>query len=292
MKTKFSFDFVVGVIAGFFYILNIALVSAIIFLLTPLGKWAPSKKIQKRMVSIIHQFIAIWTDINRMIMSFVINTRIEVDGTDGLDVNDWYLVTANHQSWVDTCVLYEVFNHKIPFLRFLAKQELLWLPFIGQSCWLLDFPLLKRCCKKSGKEKDLETTQKACEKFKLTPTAVMTFVEGTRYSPEKAQKQHSPYQHLLLPRAGGMALILSSLGEHIHQYLDVTIIYPEGHCTLWDFFCGRIKRIVVNVQKRPITPDFVGDYRNDPVFREKFQSMLNQLWKEKDEFISNILAAK
>jgi 1-acyl-sn-glycerol-3-phosphate acyltransferase len=49
-------------------------------------------------------------------------------------------------------------------------------PVIGLAWWALDFPFMKRYGKEflakhpELKGKDLETTRKACEKFKYTPS--------------------------------------------------------------------------------------------------------------------------
>ena len=63
------------------------------------------------------------------------------------------------------------------------------------------------------KGRDFETTRKACEKFRHTPTSVINFVEGTRFSVEKRDRHNAPYRHLLRPRAGGFAVAMSSMGE-------------------------------------------------------------------------------
>ena len=57
--------------------------------------------------------------------------------------------------------------------------------------------------------KDVEATRKACEKFKFSPISIMNFVEGTRYTEEKHEKQKSPYTHLLKPKAGGVAFVIT-----------------------------------------------------------------------------------
>ena len=55
----------------------------------------------------------------------------DVEGVETLDRSEWYLVLANHQSWVDIAVLQRIFHRKIPFLKFFIKKELLWLPILG-----------------------------------------------------------------------------------------------------------------------------------------------------------------
>jgi 1-acyl-sn-glycerol-3-phosphate acyltransferase len=138
--------------------------------------------------------------------------------------------------------------------------------------------------------KDQETTRRACEKFALIPTSVMNFLEGTRFTPAKHARQQSPYQHLLKPKAGGIALALNAMGDKFRSILDVTIVYPDGAPTFWHFLCGRVKRIVVRVQTLPVPRDLAtGDYAGDPAVRDAFQKWVQQLWLAKDVQIASLL---
>ncbi|GAB4275364.1 MAG: acyltransferase [Candidatus Promineifilaceae bacterium] len=241
-----------------------------------------------------------WITGNSVWMAFTQTCTWDVSGLDdnGLTNDGWYLVVSNHQSWVDIFVLQYIFNKRIPFLKFFLKQELIWVPIIGLAWWGLDFPFMKRYSKEEIrrrpelKGKDLETTRKACEKFKLTPVSVMNFLEGTRFTPAKHAKQAAPYQHLLRPKAGGIAFVLAAMDGQIRTMIDVTIAYPEGIPTAWDFFCGRVHHIKVFVDKRPIPSHLLsGDYTNDPDFRQTFQTWVNDLWYEKDKRLSQMLAS-
>ncbi|MBT0570509.1 acyltransferase [Curvibacter sp. CHRR-16] len=207
----------------------------------------------------------------------------------------WYMVVCNHQSWVDIVVLQHVFNGRIPFLKFFLKQQLIWVPFLGLAWWALDYPFMKRYSLSYLRKhpemrgKDLETTRLACQKFSRTPTSVMNFLEGTRFTPEKRARQQSAFQHLLTPKAGGFALALQVLGERFQSVLDVTIHYPDGIPTLWDLLTGRVARLQVHVHARPIPPDVrQGDYANDPEFRARFATWVNQVWHDKDALLERL----
>ena len=58
------------------------------------------------------------------------------------------------------------------------------------------------------KGKDVEMTRRACEKFRDTPTSILNFIEGTRFSDQKRVDRQSDYRNLLKPRAGGFAAAL------------------------------------------------------------------------------------
>ena len=54
----------------------------------------------------------------------------EFSGLDNLNRRNWYLVIANHQSWLDIVVLHRLFNRKIPTLKFFIKDQLKWVPLL------------------------------------------------------------------------------------------------------------------------------------------------------------------
>lgn len=238
-----------------------------------------------------------WISINNLNQTLSSNTDWDVNGVSKLSLNDWYLVISNHQSWVDILVLQRVFNRKIPFLKFFLKKELIWVPFLGIAWWALDFPFMQRHSKSflaknpHLKGKDLETTRKACEKFQHKPVSVMNFVEGTRRTEQKAK--NSPFNHLLKPKAGGMAFVLGAMGQQLHKMLDVTIYYPDGVPTFWDFACGKLKRVRVDVTVTSIgdiinSDVYSANYFEDPAQRVKFQAWLNEIWTKKDTTLEQL----
>ncbi len=214
----------------------------------------------------------------------------DVEGIDALNPRGWYLVSSNHLSWVDILVLQKVFLGHIPFLKFFLKRELIYVPVIGLAWWALDFPFMRRKGGiKSGKT-DLANTRKACERFKLVPTSVMNFLEGTRYTAHKHAHQRSPYRHLLKPRIGGLAIALGTMGEMFDCLLDVTLVYPRGVPTFWDILAGEVREIVVRVRQVSIPAGLLGgDYEGNPAYRAAMQAWVTELWARKDEQIARLL---
>jgi 1-acyl-sn-glycerol-3-phosphate acyltransferase len=137
--------------------------------------------------------------------------------------------------------------------------------------------------------KDREATRRACEKFRHLPVSVMNFTEGTRFTPAKHDAQKSPYVHLLKPKAGGVAFVIDAMGDAIRQILDVTIVYPDGPTSMMDMIAGRIREIRIHIRRIPIPSAMRGDYEGDAVFRERFQTWVNELWTEKDARIASML---
>ncbi|MBW3671793.1 MAG: 1-acyl-sn-glycerol-3-phosphate acyltransferase, partial [Acidobacteria bacterium] len=175
------------------------------------------------------------------------------------------------------------------------KRELIWVPFAGFAWWALDFPFMSRHSEQFLAEhperrgEDLAAIRKACEKFRLVPTTLANFVEGTRFTPEKHDARSSEYRHLLRPRAGGLALALDSMGEQFESLIDVTIFYPGGAPTFFEFLAGETGQVVVLVKERPIPRDAIGgDYARDRDYRETVHGWVNGLWTEKDKMLEEL----
>ncbi|PAJ72638.1 acyltransferase [Pseudoalteromonas sp. NBT06-2] len=234
-------------------------------------------------------FAGRWVACNSLIQNVLTPFKLEVTGIEDLKPKDWYLVIANHQSWVDILVMQRLLHNRIPFLNFFLKKELIYVPFLGVAWWALDFPFMSRTSKAQLKNnpslrgKDIETTRKACEKFKEVPVSIVNFVEGTRFTEYKHKRQKSPFKQLLKPKAGGVAFVLQAMGEQLSKIVNITIHYPDGIPTFVDFASGKVKRIQVHVEVIPISDALIGDYSNDIDFRVQFQSELNKLWQDKEQ---------
>lgn len=266
------------------------LVLALIKLLLPI---APVRRLLSRMIILVAET---WIGINNlMIRLFTRDQRWEIEGKEHLKRDGWYLVLSNHQSWVDILVLQYVCNQRIPFLKFFIKSQLIWVPFLGLAWWALDFPFMKRYSKEHLEKhpelrgKDVEATRRACQRFAELPVSVMNFVEGTRFTPGKHERQKSPYRHLLKPKVGGVAFVLETMGETLRSIIDITIVYPDGRPTLTDLLSGRVRRVRIHVQRREIPRELLGgNYENDLAVRERFQQWINGIWAEKDRLIGSM----
>ena len=291
-------SFTLGPISFFVIILNTLMLGIFLHIVALARLIVPVPSWQQQCERAILWMISNWLAVNDF--NYWLTQKIEWDiaGLKGLSRNKWYLVTCNHQTWLDILVLLRIFDGHIPFPRFFLKQMLIWVPVVGTVAWALDMPFMKRYSRKVLQQhpelrgKDLETARKSCERFKERPVSILNFLEGTRFTPQKHARQESPYRHLLRPRAGGIAFALSAMGEYFDGLLDVTVIYPDGRATFWDFFSGKVPRIVVRVEQIAIPPQFLqGDYLNDPVFRDQFQAWVRELWDNKDALIEQTLQA-
>ena len=239
-----------------------------------------------------------WLSVNNWLIDHVLpNTRwdISIDENLQLSMQGRYLMTCNHQSWVDTTVNQYFGLTRMPLTRFFTKWELIFIPFVGQAFKILGFPMMKRHSKAqiekkpALKDRDMEEARKACQQLLTQPFTLLNYLEGTRFTQEKHDQQQSPYQHLLKPKAGGLALALNILGDQIDALVDMTIVYPDGVPGYSEFWLGEVPRIAVNLRKIHI-PDWVlgGNYEDDAEYRERFQQWVHELWLEKDQLIESM----
>lgn len=294
-------DFIPAPIKGAFAITLILLSTLIwyplLLLLALIKLLIPVQGVRTLASTGLNRIALFWNASNAAFIRLLNNLEWHVEGLGQLERGQWYFVTSNHQSWADILVVQNILNSRIPLMKFFLKRELIWVPLLGIAWWALDFPFMKRYSKEllekrpELKGKDLETTRRACEKFQHTPVAVFNFMEGTRFTPEKHAAQQSPYRNLLKPKAGGTAFVLGAMGQKLQNMLDITIVYPDGVGGIWDYLCGRVKRIVVHIEHRQIPTKFLGrDYGNDEQFRQEFQQWVSELWAEKDARIEALKA--
>jgi len=184
-------------------------------------------------------------------------------------------------------------------MRFLLKHELIWVPFLGFCWWALDMAFLRRYSRAQLQKhpelrgKDLENAARACEKLKHIPVSMMSFPEGTRLTEAKHLQQESPFNHLLRPRYGGIGQVLYSFDEALDYLIDVTIVYPGGIPNLWHFVSGQVKELSVRVRLLPIGEEVRGkNFREDTEAKNALKTWLNDIWTEKDQYISTQITTK
>jgi hypothetical protein len=252
-------------------------------------------RLRSRIVKVTAHIAERWVAGNNRIFRLMLPTQWDVEGVEEMKYDRHYLIVSNHISWVDIFVLFRVFHGHAAFIRFFLKQILIWVPIAGQACWALDFPFMKRhsaeyLAKHPEKRgADLETTRRACRRYRDIPVAILNFIEGTRFTAEKQADQGSPFRHLLRPRIGGIAFVFASLGDQLDAFLDVTLAYPGHDVRFWDFVTGAVPRIAVRVRRIPVPPEFCGAAVLQPGNSRAFKQWIEQIWTEKDALLDGML---
>jgi 1-acyl-sn-glycerol-3-phosphate acyltransferase len=276
--------------------LNTILLGTPIFLGGIVRFFTPDGPRRRRVILFIAGLAEAWVGNNDRILDAMVDTKWDVEGIGNLRYEGHYLITSNHVSWVDIIVLFRVFHGHAAIPRFFLKQQLIWMPIIGQACWALEFPFMKRYSAEylakhpEKRGTDLETTRRACQRYRHVPVAVINFMEGTRFTPEKHAQQESPYRHLLRPRTGGIGFVLASLGDQLDALFDVTIAYPDGRVTFWDLVANRMPRIAVRARRIDIPPELIDSAVTEPgPARDRLKTWVEAMWRDKDRLLDELL---
>jgi 1-acyl-sn-glycerol-3-phosphate acyltransferase len=237
-----------------------------------------------------------WVQCNNAIFDAFLDTEWRLEGLEKLRLDAHYLIVSNHISWVDILAVFRAFHGHAPFIRFFLKHTLIWFPILGQACWALEFPFMRRYSPEYLKQhpekrgRDLETTRKACRRYRHVPVSVLNYAEGTRFTREKHEDQQSPYRYLLRPRVGGIGFVLASLGEQLDAIVDVTIVYPKRDVTILDFITNRLPWIALRARRLQVPPELLTPAITERGRqREQFKEWVEKIWQEKDEEIGRIL---
>ena len=221
-----------------------------------------------------------------------IEWQINIKGN--VSKEQWYLLISNHLSWADILILTNFARERIPTPKFFLKKELLFVPFVGLSAWAMDMPFMQRYSRHylakhpEKRGQDIETTRKACEKFKSTPTTIINFVEGTRGTEQKRQATDSPYRHLLSPKAGGIAFAMHAIPALTQNVIDVTIVYPYNNEPMPDAIKGKLKAVAIDIEVTKVPESINNDYFACQHARSQFQHWLNMQWQRKDQKIARL----
>ncbi|WP_390446511.1 acyltransferase [Pseudoalteromonas sp. MTN2-4] len=277
-----------GAVATAVLVLNTALWGTLIFLLGLVKLLVPFALVSHA----LHGFYKCWCRGNYFALKLS-GVQFSTDIAPQVNAQGWYLLVANHISWLDIIVLTAI--DALPAPKFFLKDELKYVPLIGSGAWALGMPFMKRASKaqiaKNPKLKgmDVARTQKSCKNFKHHPTTVINFAEGTRFTEHKQQKQNSPFKHLLKPKAGGTAFALQVLVEQLDGLINATLIYHGGNKKIFQsFMLGKLAGIDVKLDYVPLAQVPQGDYQLDKTYRVTFQQYLNTQWYSKDSLIDSL----
>ena len=282
-----------GLTAILFMTLNTAAVWSVLWFWVIQRIWTSGEKLvdlKERMDKIIWW----WTGGNRWLLKRLdlIEPDIDWKHIDDVSLDKWYLVISNHQSWTDIILLQSYLYGKIPPLKFFTKQQLIWVPGIGLAMYVLGFPYVKRVSKAQIKANpnlrnaDRDNIAEACKGFKNHPTSILNFLEGTRRTSAKQLNQSSDYKNLLRPKIGGIEYVIKDMGDNLHKLIDVTIVYPDGTPTFWQFVKGECRSVKFVVSHHDIPKEVLVD--NDIERRSSLSGWIKTIWMQKDQQISEM----
>lgn len=271
-------------------LLNLMLWATLVVCLAPV-KFLTFGEARRRVILAAAWLGERWVGGNWRIFTTFLDTEWRFQGVGDLRHDGHYLVISNHISWVDIFACFFAFRGA-PFIRFFLKRILIWFPFAGQACWVLEFPFMRRYTPEylarhpEKRGADLETTRRACRRYQTIPVTILNYAEGTRFTRAKQAAQQSPYAHLLRPRIGGISFVLASMAAQLDAVYDVTLIYPGGETTMWEFVTNRLPWVEVRARLLDVPAEFQSGAITEPgPVRDRFKAWMEELWRQKDRAI-------
>lgn len=247
-----------GLVSALLLTLNTLVWGVPLILLTVLKLFVPGKQLKGWILKGLNGVALNWIGFNLWWMRLWLKPEVHITVPDNLSPQQSWLVISNHRSWTDIFMLLMALHRRIPMPRFFLKRQLIWIPIVGLAFWALEFPFMRRFSREQIAKNpklaaiDRTATERMCRKARNNPIAIFNFVEGTRFSVLKRDAQQSPYRHLLRPKAGGVAQVLSLLGSQMEGILDVTISYTNPSPTFWGFLCGNEAPITLHARQLDI----------------------------------------
>lgn len=163
--------------------------------------------------------------------------KLSVQGEDNVDVTKPYIFVSNHQSTIDIPTLFMALP--VDF-RFVAKNALKYVPFLGWYMWLARFVFVDR----GNHRKAIASLEKAGAQIR-GGTSIVVFPEGTR----------SPDRRVLPFKKGPFALALKAQVPLVPVAIEGSgKLMPKNS---WNITPGPIKVMI----GKPIDPAPFGDDR-------------------------------
>ena len=205
---------------------------------------------------LIHPFISNWAKIILVICP-VMNVHVECE--ERIDEKETYILVANHQSVADILVAL----HMNQSFKFIAKQELFYIPFLGWAMGAAGYIALIRGNLESGKRAILQARS-----LIQRGVSVLFFPEGTR----------SPDGEIRSFKMGAFKLAAELGVPVVPMVIDGTYnLVPKG---------SRLLNRNVNVKLRILKPHRVeskGSHSADQLMEEVRSEMIETLKKMRSD---------
>ncbi|NXP14227.1 PLCA acyltransferase, partial [Thinocorus orbignyianus] len=172
-------------------------------------------------------------------LKYIYGIKIQVRGSEHLDVKEPYVIVCNHQASLDLVGMVEIIpDHCVP----IVKKELLYMGTVGWACWLCRMIFINR----HKREDAINVISRTARTIRRENLRVLIFPEGTR-NQEKS----------MLPFKRG--------AFHLAVQAQVPI-FPVVMSPYWDFFSSKDKKftsgtctiqVLPKVETRGLSPEDV-----------------------------------
>lgn len=203
---------------------------------------------------------------------------------DELPMREDAICFANHQQMADIPFLMMLARSKdrLGDMKWIVKKQIKYVPGVGWGMSFLDCVYVDRTWT-ADRKRIMDTF--ATLRDERVPVWLMVFPEGTRIQPHKlkaaqkyAQERGFFYpRHVLIPRTKGFAAAVQGLRGHITAVYDVTMGYPGGVPSIWQYIQGFGKEAHLHVRRYSM--------ETLPESTEDLSAWLVARYEEKDELL-------
>ncbi|KAH3759678.1 1-acyl-sn-glycerol-3-phosphate acyltransferase PLS1 [Pelomyxa schiedti] len=206
----------------------------------------------------------------------------------GADVppHETAVVVSNHTFAFDwlTAMLFARRKGMLSLIKFFLKDSIKYVPGFGLAVWMTEFIFVSRDWAKDSVQ--INASLSRLKSYGI-PFWVVSYIEGTRFSIEKAEQSRAyakskglpELHHVLLPRTKGIITAIQSLRDgYCDALYDITIAYegPSKPTPISVFCTGKIH---VHVSRWPLS-----DLPQEPT---KLHEFLVQVWEGKDKLLEH-----
>ncbi|RYZ94090.1 MAG: acyltransferase [Proteobacteria bacterium] len=175
---------------------------------------------------------------------------------DTLPSRENAFVISNHQAMADipAIIALATRSSRAGDIKWFVKDPIKYVPGIGWGMLFLDCIYVKRNWM-ADKARVLKTFENL--RVHRTPFWLVSFLEGTRITPEKLKRSQAfgakaglpLLTHVMLPRTKGFEATMEGLGEHKQAVYDVTIGYEGRPPGIGQLLLGSVPRVHVHARR-------------------------------------------
>lgn len=203
------------------------------------------RPVSRRAFLVLNQGLSrAWADSAVLAARWTNGAHIVLTGDD-VPSKENAIIFCNHQQMTDIAYLT---HWGLPLrrngdMKYFTKNPIRYVPGLGWALSMLSFPFVKR-----NWTRDRTSIARVFERITTgnLPVWLITFPEGTRITAAKhaaaldyadAHGLRRPV-HTIVPRTKGFVAAVQGLRAHAAAVYDVTIAYPQGVATLWQYILG------------------------------------------------------
>ncbi len=241
--------------------------------------------ISPKLVRAINRFFAnyYWAYLV-LLLKLIGGITVDILG-DEIPAEENALVDCNHQNIADIPVIMVLAwsKKRLGDMKFFVKDVVKYIPGPGWGMIFLDCIFVKR-----NWESDKSRIDSIFGKFKKhnIPLWLVSFLEGTRITPEKLKKSQQYMQdkglpltrRVMAPRTKGFVASAMALREQLDAVYNITLFYPSGIPSLWQLISGDVERVVMYVKRTPIA--------DLPEKESDIERWIIDRYVEKDQFLA------